>query len=164
MERNLIDLKPSTMAEFLTTTGISYHLENIIIEASRKLVLVSPYLKTSKTLLERLKDAAGRGTTIQIIYGKKEMKPWEMESLTLELYYVDTCTPSSISMNMQQFSKNDNREIGMLVSKFYNANIYTKAIAETKSLMQSYHILRKTPAINIARSLKEPVLAAGKSN
>lgn len=44
------------MAEFLTTNGTSYHIENIIIGAEEKLVLVSPYLQISKTFYERLKD------------------------------------------------------------------------------------------------------------
>jgi len=65
------------MAEFLTTSGTSHHIENIIMEAKQKLLLVSPYLKLSKTLHERLKDASERGVKIKIIYGKDELKPNE---------------------------------------------------------------------------------------
>ena len=65
------------MADFLTTTGTSFHLENIIIEAKTKLVLISPYLQLSKTLFERLKDASTKGVKIKIVYGKDELKPNE---------------------------------------------------------------------------------------
>jgi hypothetical protein len=39
------------MAEFLTTTGISHKIENIILNAKKNLILVSPYLKISKTFI-----------------------------------------------------------------------------------------------------------------
>ncbi len=70
------------MAEFLTTNGTSYHLEKIIIEARKKLTLISPYLKISQTLHERLKDCSARGVSITIIYGKDELKPNEKSSLS----------------------------------------------------------------------------------
>ena len=63
------------MAEFLTTYGTSYHIENLIIEAVSQLTLVSPWLQLSKTLFERLKDASNKGVKIKIIYGKDELKP-----------------------------------------------------------------------------------------
>ena len=61
------------MAEFLTTQGTSYHIENIIKNAKNKLVLISPYLKLSKTFFERLKDADRRGVKITLVYGKKDL-------------------------------------------------------------------------------------------
>lgn len=69
------------MAEFLTTNGISYQIENIIIDAKSKLFLVSPFLQLSKTLFERLKDASNKGVKIKIIYGKDDLKPNEKNSL-----------------------------------------------------------------------------------
>lgn len=65
------------MADFLTTSGTSHHIENIIIEAKRELILVSPYLQLSKNFFERLKDASARGVNIKIVYGKDELKPNE---------------------------------------------------------------------------------------
>ena len=65
------------MAEFLTTNGTSYHIENIILDAKKKLVLVSPYLQISKTFFERLKDASNREVSLKIIYGKNELNKKE---------------------------------------------------------------------------------------
>ena len=43
------------MAEFLTTTGVSERLENIITGATEQLVLISPYLKIN----DRIKGFLG---------------------------------------------------------------------------------------------------------
>ena len=43
------------MAKFLTTSAVTYQVEKIIREAKKKLVLVSPYIKITKTFLERFK-------------------------------------------------------------------------------------------------------------
>src|SRR3954468_23627543 len=79
------------MADFLTTHGISFQLENIIKDAKRQLMLVSPFLQLSKTLSERLKDTSNRGVETVIIYGINELKPNEMKQLTelrnIKLYY-----------------------------------------------------------------------------
>lgn len=81
------------MAEFLTTAGVSHHIENIILDAKTKLVLVSPYLQLSKTLYERLKDCSEHGVPITIVYGKDELNPSQHSSLselkTVSLYYFD---------------------------------------------------------------------------
>ncbi len=76
------------MAEFLTTSGIAHHLENIITSAKKKVVLISPYLKISKTFLERLKDADDKRVNIIIIYGKDELRSDELRNLT-ELHGVE---------------------------------------------------------------------------
>ena len=81
------------MAEFLTTNGVSFRIETIIMEARKKLVLVSPFLQLSKTFFERLKDASNRNVEIIIIYGKDELKPNERNSLaelkSVELYFFE---------------------------------------------------------------------------
>ena len=45
------------MAKFLTTSVVTHEVENIIKEAKKKLVLISPYLQINKMLLERLQIA-----------------------------------------------------------------------------------------------------------
>lgn len=60
------------MATFLTTYSTSYYIENIILRAKNELYLVSPF-KISKTLAERIKDAASHAVVIKIIYGKRNL-------------------------------------------------------------------------------------------
>lgn len=138
------------MAEFLTTNGTSYHIENIIIEAKSKLVLISPYLQISKTFYERLKDASNKNVSIKIIYGKDELKPNEKNSLAelknIELFYFQNLHAKCYlnenkmvitSMNMYEFSEKTNREMGVLIDRNVDQVLYDKAVAETLSILQS---------------------------
>jgi phosphatidylserine/phosphatidylglycerophosphate/cardiolipin synthase-like enzyme len=138
------------MAEFLTTNGTSYQIENVIIEAKEKLILVSPYLQLSKTFYERLKDASKKNIPITIIFGKDDLKPNEWNSLAglrrVELYFFDNLHAKCYyneakmvitSMNMYEFSEKNNREMGVLIEKNKDQEIYEKAVAETQSIIQS---------------------------
>jgi len=138
------------MADFLTTSGTSHQIENIIIEANSKLVLVSPYLKLSKTFHERLKDASERNVQIKIIYGKDELKPNERNSLAelknVELYYFENLHAKCYfneskmvitSMNMYEFSEKNNREMGVLIDRTNDKELFDKAVNETLSIIKS---------------------------
>jgi phosphatidylserine/phosphatidylglycerophosphate/cardiolipin synthase-like enzyme len=137
------------MAEFLTTSGTSHNLENIIIEAKYNITLVSPYLQISKTLFERLKEAALRRVKIKIVYGKDDLKQNERKSLeainALQLYYFENLhakcyfnekTMVITSMNMYEFSERKNREMGILIDHKIDKNIYDKAEKEVNSILQ----------------------------
>lgn len=147
------------MADFLTTRGTSYNLEKIIIEAQKKLVLVSPFLQISKTLFERLKDASNKQVEIIIIYGKDDLKPNEKNSLaelkSVRLYYHENLhakcffnesTMIITSMNMYQFSENNNREMGVLIDSNNDKDLFKKATEETYSILKHSEIitLKKT--------------------
>lgn len=138
------------MADFLTTSGTSHHIENIIMEAKAKLFLVSPYLKLSKTFYERLKDASGRGVAIKLIYGKDELKPNERNSLAelknAELFYFQNLHAKCFfnenkmvitSMNMYEFSEKTNREMGILIDRTADRDLFEKAMKETASILKS---------------------------
>lgn len=142
------------MAEFLTTQGTSYAIEQIIIDAKGHLVLVSPYLQISKNLVERLVDAANRGVRITIIYGKDELKSNEKDSLSklkdLELYfsenlhakcYFNSDTMVVTSMNMYEFSKKNNREMGILIRKNVDVKLYEDAEKEVTSIKNAAQLL-----------------------
>jgi hypothetical protein len=142
------------MADFLTTTGTSFHLENIIIDAKTKLVLISPYLQLSKTLFERLKDASTKGVKIKIVYGKDELKPNEKNSLAelknVDLYYFQNLHAKCYfnetkmlitSMNIYEFSEKNNREMGVLIDRQSDSQLFDKAVEEVKSIIQSSEII-----------------------
>lgn len=136
------------MAEFLTTNGIVHHLENIINNSRRLLVIISPYLKISRTLLERLKDASSRNVSITIIYGKEELKQDEFYTLksikNVELFfsenlhakcYYNENTMLITSMNLYEFSEKNNREMGILIDSSRDKDVYINAIKETESII-----------------------------
>ncbi|HKO80657.1 MAG TPA: phospholipase D family protein [Chitinophagaceae bacterium] len=147
------------MAEFLTTNGTSYHIENIILEAKTKLVLVSPYLQISKTFYERLKDASSKKVAITIIYGKDDLKPNQRNSLAelkgIQLFFFENLHAKCYfnetkmvitSMNMYEFSEKNNREMGVLIDSTVDKDLFQKAVSETRSIMQSAEqiVLKKT--------------------
>lgn len=138
------------MADFLTTSGTSYQIERIIIEAKSQLVLISPYLQLSKTFFERLRDASNKNIPIIIVYGKDELKPNEKNSLAelkgVELFFFENLhakcyfNESSMvitSMNMYEFSEKNNREMGVLLEKNNDNAIYEKAVEEAESIIKS---------------------------
>ena len=140
------------MAKFLTTQGTSYYLENIIINANKWLVLISPYLNITKNFLLRLQDASGRKVKVMIIYGKNELKSDEKKKIqsleNISLYYCKNlhakCFLNEVSMvitsmNMYEFSEKTNREMGILIQKDTDTDkkIYEDAVREVKSIIDS---------------------------
>ena len=155
------------MADFLTTNGISYHIEKVITEANKKLVLVSPYLQISKTLQERLIDASKRDVSIKIIYGKDQLNPNEKKTLNelvnLELFYLENLHAKCYfneremvitSMNMYEFSEKNNREMGVFVSRDNDKNLFDNAVKETFSIIQSSKIIQLTKTIRKVKTDK----------
>ena len=138
------------MAEFLTTSGISYQIERIILGARKHLVLVSPYLQLSKTFFERIKDASNKQVRVVIVYGKDELKQEERDQIAslkgIELYffqnlhakcYFNDTSMVITSMNMYEFSLQNNREMGIFLQKEEDSVMFRQAVEETFSIIQS---------------------------
>lgn len=136
------------MAKFLRTNGISHKIEEIIVNAKVELVIVSPYLKISNNLFERLKEKSDKGVRIEFIYGKSELSPAErrkVESLrTINLYYYENLHAKCYynekemvitSMNLYEFSEKNNREMGVFISKNEDAQLFIDGVLETKSII-----------------------------
>ena len=81
------------MAQFLTTVGNSFYIEQFIINSEKSLTLVTPYLKLSRNILERLSDAQREGVKITVIYGKNELAPNEKKNLFRIRQYRDLLLP-----------------------------------------------------------------------
>ena len=109
------------MAQFLTTKGVSYHLEEIIKGASEHLVIISPYLRIDDHTKELLE---GKEIEINVIYGKKDLKPKEkiwldsMEHIRLSFRrnlhakcYLNEDYALLTSMNLNEFSQVNNDEL-----------------------------------------------------
>ena len=148
------------MAKFLTTAAVTYNVERIIVESKKKLVLVSPYIKITKTFLERLKDASDRKVQIIIIYGKTELNNTEKKQLdsiaALKLYYIDNLHAKCYfnekemvitSMNLYEFSERNNREMGIFVTKKEDVDIFYDAVNETHSIIKSATLIASINAI-----------------
>ena len=123
------------MATFLTREDIVYHLGKIIEEADRELVLISPYIKADDETKNLLKNKT-RATTIHVIYGKKKLKSSEKSyfdelgiktSFLKNLHakcYLNEKEALLTSMNLYEFSQEHNDEMGILVSRQDDEELY----------------------------------------
>ena len=123
------------MATFLTRKGIVHHLDRIIDEADEELILISPYIKADEETKGLLRDKT-RATAIHVIYGKKELMPSEksfFDSLGIRTTflkhlhakcYLNEKEALLTSMNLYQFSQEHNDEMGILVSKQDDVELY----------------------------------------
>lgn len=152
------------MASFLTTSGTSYHIERIMIDAKKELVLISPYLKLSTTFFERLQDASRKGVLVRIIYGKDELKPQEEKQIkaleNIELYfsknlhakcYFNETEMVITSMNMYEFSEKNNREMGVHITKEQDQLVYENAVDEAISIQNSSALRYKSKNLQTAK-------------
>jgi hypothetical protein len=143
------------MAEFLTTLGTSHRIEEIIRSARQRLTLISPFLKLSPLLLERLKDADRRGVQISIVYGKSELAAEEQRKLqelsNLTLYYLKHLHAKCYlnerhviisSMNMYEFSEKNNREMSVLLGE-EDAEAIAQVRSEVQSILNAAEVQRK---------------------
>jgi phosphatidylserine/phosphatidylglycerophosphate/cardiolipin synthase-like enzyme len=138
------------MAKFLTTHATAYYIEEVIQRAAERLMLITPYLKLSKTLLERLKDADRRGVSITIVYGKDQLRPEEkrklgelenlvlrfMENLHAKCYYNERHAIIG-SMNMYEFSEKNNREMSILLVVEEDAEAFEDTLREVRSILDA---------------------------
>jgi phosphatidylserine/phosphatidylglycerophosphate/cardiolipin synthase-like enzyme len=134
------------MAEFLVTYQISSRITQIVRKASRRIGIVSPYLKFSDEIKGRLEDASREGKEIFIIYGKDELSSDVEDFLSginnLSLFYHEDLHAKCYfnehevvitSMNLYEYSERNNREMG-IAAKSDDA-IYIDALREVESIL-----------------------------
>jgi phosphatidylserine/phosphatidylglycerophosphate/cardiolipin synthase-like enzyme len=137
------------MATFLDTTGGSYHLEQIIKGAAERLVLISPYLRTNDRIREFLDDRERLKIDIRVVYGKTDLAPDEMgwlrsktgirTSFCKNLHakcYVNEKVALITSMNLYDFSQANNNEMGILVERDKEPELYGAIWAEVQRLIR----------------------------
>jgi hypothetical protein len=150
------------MAEFLNTQKLRDYLSKIIETSEKELVIISPYIQTTDSFIELLKNAEKRGVETTLIYREKEVKDFEknkfknIDNLNLlhhpnihcKLYYNEKYL-IICSMNLYDYSQRNNREMGVLFRrtdedatswsdyKFSkdDESIFQDAIAEIKSII-----------------------------
>lgn len=137
------------MALFLETQAISNELTKLIKEAKERLILVSPYLKASIHIQERLKTKSKTGTLSEllIIYGKEELKKaeqdWIKDIENLEVIekknlhakcYINEEKAIICSMNLYDYSQQNNIEMGILITKKDDEEAYNSLMDEISNL------------------------------
>jgi phosphatidylserine/phosphatidylglycerophosphate/cardiolipin synthase-like enzyme len=137
------------MANFLTTNAISHRIEEIILQAKDRIILISPYLKIPDLILERLKDAAKRDIKITIIYGKNKLTATEEQKVfalnNTTIYYFENLHAKCYfngqnmiitSMNIHEYSEKNNREMGILLNTSDDFHVFNYAYKEAMSIFK----------------------------
>ena len=124
------------MAHFLDTEGITNHLSEIIKSGDGRLLLISPYLKFSRRIREQLEYQNRFKRDIRVVYGKNDLRPQESEWLATtnirtsfreHLHakcYMNEHHALITSMNLHEFSQQNNDEMGILVSAQDDPDLY----------------------------------------
>ncbi|WP_240636205.1 phospholipase D family protein [Caldimonas tepidiphila] len=155
----------ATMAKFLNTSATNYFLEELIKGAKDRLVLISPFLKLNDRMKELLADKNRLKIDVRVVYGKSELQPEEISWLT-DLPYIRTSFCKNLhakcymneetciitSLNLYEFSQVNNNEMGVLISRSEDADVYREAYEEAQRIIRISEEVR----ISMERVAQEP--------
>lgn len=153
------------MAKFLNTSATNYFLEELIKEAKDRLILISPFLKLNDRIKELLTDKDRLKIDVRIIYGKSELQPEELAWLK-GLTYIRTSFCKNLhakcylneelciisSLNLYEFSQVNNNEMGVLIRRADDAELYKDAYEEAQRIIRISEEVR----ISLERVADEP--------
>jgi phosphatidylserine/phosphatidylglycerophosphate/cardiolipin synthase-like enzyme len=137
------------MAKFLNTSATNYFLEEMIKSASDRLILISPFLKLNDRMKELLADKNRLKIDVRIVYGKSELQPQEIEWLR-GLTYIRTSFCKNLhakcymneemcivtSLNLYEFSQVNNNEMGILINRSEDSQLYKDAYEEAQRIIR----------------------------
>lgn len=137
------------MAKFLNTSATNYFLEELIKNASDRLILISPFLKLNDRIKELLQDKNRLKIDVRIVYGKNELQPEEINWLR-ELTYVRTSFCKNLhakcylneenciitSLNLYEFSQVNNNEMGVALNRSEDGDLYREAYEEAQRIIR----------------------------
>ena len=157
------------MAKFLNTSATNYFLEEMIKGASDRLILISPFLKLNDRMKELLADKNRLKIDVRIVYGKSELQPQEIEWLR-GLTYIRTSFCKNLhakcymnenmcivtSLNLYEFSQVNNNEMGILIQRADDSQLYKDAYEEAQRIIRISDEVR----ISLERIANEPEAGA----
>lgn len=137
------------MAKFLNTSATNYFLEELIKDAKDRLILISPFLRLSNRIKELLEDKNRLKIDVRVVYGKSELQPGEI-SWFAELPYLRTSYLQNLhakcylneelciitSLNLYEFSQVHNNEMGVLIRRSEDTELYMEAYEEAQRIIR----------------------------
>lgn len=146
---NLYTKNNFNMAKFLNTSATNYYLEELIKDASDRLILISPFLKLNDRIKELLEDKNRLKIDVRIVYGKSELQPNEIKWLN-ELTFIRTSYCKNLhakcymnessciitSLNLYEFSQVNNNEMGVHISRDDDAELYKETYEEAQRIIR----------------------------
>ena len=145
------------MAKFLNTSATNYFLEEMIKDAKDRLILISPFLRLNDRIKELLTDKNRLKIDVRIVYGKSELQPEEIGWLNA-LSYVRTSFCRNLhakcymneelcivtSLNLYEFSQVNNNEMGVLIRRSEDSELYRDAYEESQRIIRISEEVRIT--------------------
>ena len=157
------------MAKFLNTSGTNFFLEELIKNAKERLILISPYLRLNDRIKELLEDKDRLKIDIRIVYGKSDLHPDEIKwmqkldyvrvSFCKNLHakcYVNESECIISSLNLYEFSQVNNNEMGILVRKYEDNEVFKDAYEEAQRIIRISDEIRIT--LDEVKAEASPVL------
>ncbi len=136
------------MAKFLNTTGISYHLEELIKNTQDRLILISPYLQFHKRIKDHIHNLNIQKKDIRIVYRENKLQVEESNWLEEQIgvrtsilnslhakCYINEKEAIVTSMNLYSFSQQNNDEMGILIDKDNDAELYKQILNEVNRIL-----------------------------
>ncbi|HFQ5425503.1 phospholipase D family protein [Vibrio vulnificus] len=137
------------MAKFLNTSATNYYLEELIKNASERLILISPFLKLNDRIRELLEDKDRLKIDIRIVYGKSELQPDEINwlkglsfvrtSFCKNLHakcYINESSCIITSLNLYEFSQVNNNEMGIFIDRDSDSELYKDSYEEAQRIIR----------------------------
>jgi phosphatidylserine/phosphatidylglycerophosphate/cardiolipin synthase-like enzyme len=135
--------------KFLNTSGLNYHIEELIKNSEKYLILISPYLKLNEKIKYFLSEKSQNGVVIKIIYGKKKeiqdlnffnsLKNTEtlyLDNLHSKLYFNEK-EAILTSLNLYDFSQINNYEMGIFFSKETETELFSQMLDEVQQIAKT---------------------------
>jgi phosphatidylserine/phosphatidylglycerophosphate/cardiolipin synthase-like enzyme len=145
------------MAKFLNTTGVSYHLEELIKGTKDRLILISPYLQFTDRIKEHLSNLNIQKRDIRIVYRENKLQLEENNWLESQIgirtsvcknlhakCYINENEAIITSMNLYEFSQQNNNEMGIHFSKALDPDLYNSTLEEVQRLLTISEEIRVT--------------------
>lgn len=156
------------MAKFLNTSATNFFLEELIKNAKERLILISPFLRLNDRIKELLEDKDRLKIDIRIVYGKSDLHPEEIKwiqkldyvrlSFCKNLHakcYMNESECIISSLNLYEFSQVNNNEMGILILKDDDAQVFKDAYEESQRIIRISEEVR----ISVDEVKAEPVSA-----
>ncbi len=136
------------MARFLTTRGTTSEIERIINDAQDNLVLITPYIKIPDSLFQNLVAADKRGVKTTLIQRKSDLerdvqdqlrqlkhaKVYVLDNIHAKCYFNEQSMVIT-SLNLYDFSEQNNREMGVLATRQDDEEVFKEAVREAEMMV-----------------------------
>jgi phosphatidylserine/phosphatidylglycerophosphate/cardiolipin synthase-like enzyme len=145
------------MAKFLNTTGVSYHLEELIKGTKDRLILISPYLQFNERIKEHINNLNIQKRDIRIVYRENKLHHDENNWLDKQIgvrtsicknlhskCYLNESEAIITSMNLYEFSQQNNNEMGIYITKSQDTDLYNATLDEVQRLLTISEEIRVT--------------------